>query len=73
MAGFDKNGRKSSTTAKKNIHGDMKMKVKMRLMVMNKKQEQRKRSSYERGKPWWNKSGEEEQVFMIDRLRFRGN
>ncbi|KAI3773182.1 hypothetical protein L6452_04386 [Arctium lappa] len=63
MAGFDKNGRKTSKNAK--TKGDMKMKV--RLMVINskKQEEERKRSSYERGKPWWNKLREEEQAAIL--------
>ncbi|KAI7748456.1 hypothetical protein M8C21_007614 [Ambrosia artemisiifolia] len=66
---FDKNVTKTS----KNV------KLKMKLMVVNqnKKQQthnhhdihqqrsQRKRSLYERGKPWWNKLREEEQAAIL--------
>ncbi|KAL7589083.1 hypothetical protein Lser_V15G41415 [Lactuca serriola] len=64
MSGIDKSGRSISKGAKRNE--DLKMKV--RLMVINRKQQKqqtRMRSSYERGKPWWNKLREEEQAAIL--------
>ncbi|MFS7942328.1 putative transcription factor C2C2-GATA family [Helianthus anomalus] len=73
---IDKTGTKTSKVLNRN--GDLKMKMKMKLMVINQKQSQshhnhdhdlqrskRKRSSYERGKPWWNKLREEEQAAIL--------
>ncbi|KAF5801029.1 putative transcription factor C2C2-GATA family [Helianthus annuus] len=77
---IDKTGTKTSKVLNRNGDLKMKMKMKLMVINQNQSQSQsqtqthhnhdlqrskRKRSSYERGKPWWNKLREEEQAAIL--------